>query len=153
MIETQNHPDAMMIQPCALTAGSNVTANLDTIGSDYATIRVLMNNLQATVASATGATVSLLSSDVTHSSSFATVVADKTGLKFGQTVRYEVDTKTAKRYLRVNITAGTAGVSNDAIVAAAIGTVSRRESSPTSIQALVALMTNNTNSTALSVTA
>lgn len=155
MIHAQAQPDALIIVPCSLTAGSNVTANMDCIGAEYATIRVLVTNAQATVATATGATVSVLSSDTatTNATTYVTVVADRTALKFGQEVRYDIDMKGAKRYLRVNITAGTAGVSNDTCLVSAIGTLSRREQAPTSIQALVTLLTNNTNSTALQVTA
>lgn len=145
MITEQRNPDTVWILPASLTAGSNVTANIDCLGADYATVRVLVSNTAGTgVASASGTTVSILSSNVTHSSSFATLVADRTGIKFGREVRYEVDLTTNRnRYLRVNITAGSAGASNDAVVVAMVATLSKKEDNPTSYSALAVGGTND----------
>lgn len=144
MYPAQRHPDTAWILPASLTAGSNVTANIDCVGADYATVRCIVSNIAGTgVASASGTTVSILSSDNTNASTFATLVADRTGLKFGREVRYEVDLKGKKRYLRVNITAGSAGASNDAVVVAMVATLSKKEDGITSYSALAVGGTND----------
>lgn len=144
MKPTQKQVDKAWILPAALTAGSNVTANIDCIGSDYATVRCIVSNIAGTgVASASGTTISLLSSDNTNASTFATLLADVTGVKFGREIRYEVDLHGKKRYLRSNITAGSAGVSNDAVVVTMVATLSKREDGVTSYTALAVGGTND----------
>lgn len=144
MKPAQRHPDTVWILPSALTAGSNVTANIDCIGADYATVRVLVSNTAGTgVASASGTTVSILNSDNTNPTTFVTLVADRTGIKFGREVRYEVDLTGKKRLLRVNITAGSAGVSNDAVTVAMVATLSKKEDGITSYTALAVGGTND----------
>lgn len=144
MKPAQRNPDTVWILPSALTAGSNVTANIDCIGADYATVRVLVSNTAGTgVASASGTTVSILNSDSTNATTFVTLVADRTGIKFGREVRYEVDLTGKKRLLRVNITAGSAGVSNDAVTVAMVATLSKKEDGITSYTALAVGGTND----------
>ena len=150
MFQSQKHVDVTAISPVSLTAGSNVTANFDFLGAKYADVRVLVSNIATpTVASASGATVSILSANDTNSSNFATIVADRTGIKTARHIRYTIDNRTGKRYGRINLTAGSAGVSNDTVLFAAVATVARNTENITSIGAL---STTTTNDTALAVT-
>ncbi len=136
MIFSQNMTDKLEISPATVTAAATATALIDTLGADYATVRVLIANIaQATIASADGVTVSLGSLDDTNLSNSVTVVANRTGIKFGREVRYEVDCKTQKRYLYLKVSPGTSGVTNDHVVVAAVSTLSRKENTPTSIAA------------------
>lgn len=139
MKRSQLHTDTLMISPASYTNGATASYNLDTKGAAYATIRVAIANIaQATIASADGVTVSLLHADDTNTSNFATLVANRTGIKFGREVRYEVDLKGKKRYLRLTVTPGTSGVSNEPVVVSAIGTLSIKEDIRTSTANLVA---------------
>lgn len=139
MKRTQLATDTMLLTPAAVTAAATAVANLDCKGAAYATIRVgLANIAQATIVSADGITVSLLESDDTHVSNFATITANRTGIKFGREIRYEVDLKGRKRYLRLAVTPGTSGATNDHAVVAAFATLSVKENARTSTAAMVA---------------
>lgn len=131
--------DTLLISPAGVTHGNTATANLDTKGYSYATIRVALSNIVTTgVASADGVTVRLAESDVTHATSFATVVADRSGIKFGREIRYDVDLKGRKRYLRTSVIPGTSGVTNEPVTACAFGTLHVREDVVTASSQLVA---------------
>ena len=66
--------DSVLVAPQAMTNSATVTANLDTLGASYATIRIALASEINT--NAIGPTLSLLSSDDTVVTNFATVVAD-----------------------------------------------------------------------------
>ncbi len=139
MKRSQLNTDTLLISPVSVTNTNTATANLDTIGAAYATIRVALANIaQATIASADGVTIALSESDDTQVSNFTTVVANRTGIKVGREVRYEVDLKGRKRYLRLAVTPGTSGVTNEPVIVAAFGTLSIKENARTSTAAMVA---------------
>jgi len=139
MIHSQSHTDTMAISPAAITNGATSAVNIDTLGADYATIRVGLSNIaQATIASADGVTVKLTESDDTNASNATTFVADRTGIKFGREVRYEVDTRARKRYLRLSVIPGTSGATNEPVTAVAFATLSRKEQAPASTATMVA---------------
>ncbi len=139
MIHAQNMTDTLVISPASVTNGATSAVNIDTSGADWATIRVLLANITTTgVASADGVTVKLTESNDTNASNATTFVADRTGIKFGREVRYEVDTRIRKKYLRLSVIPGTSGVTNEPVTVAAVATLSRLESTPTSATAMVA---------------
>lgn len=112
----------------AMTNSATSTANLDTRGADWATIRILFRAELNT--NAVGPTLSLLESDDTVVTNFATITANRTNedLTSARAVRYEVDTRNRKRYLRLSVSTTTA--TNDDVAVAAIATLSRKEKTP-----------------------
>lgn len=101
-----------------MTASETITANLDTRGADYATILINMS-AQSGGTSSDGITLSLLSSDDTVVTNFATVVADVTRTSgSAHCYRYDVDCRSRKRYLRLSVSTGTNGTNENCTVAA-----------------------------------
>jgi hypothetical protein len=146
MIQSQAMIDNMLISPAAITNGATSSANLDTVGAAYASIRVCVSNIaQATIASADGISIKLQESDDTNASNFATFTgfATKTGIKLAQEVRYEIDCKARKRYLRVSLIGGTSGVTNEPFTACVVGTLSRLQQAPAGTAVMVAGTTND----------
>ena len=130
---TQNGIDSVMLASQQITDGATATANLDTRGSDAATIRVNLGTEETT--HATAIVCSLLSSDDTVVTNFATVVADQSpDLTTGREVRYAIDMRGQKRYLRLDITAGTQTGSN--LDLGAIATLTRNTEDPASTTAM-----------------
>lgn len=124
MIHAQNGQDRLLIAPRTVTAAQTATANFDTRGGDYATIRI---GFAAEIdTSAIGPTISLSSSDDTEVTNFVTVVANRTAedLVAARELVYHVDTRSAKRYLRLAITAET-HTTHDVLSVCAIGTLTR----------------------------
>lgn len=127
MIQSQRGIDTVMLSPQGITDGATVTANLDCRGADYATLRLPFAAEESTHAADT--TVSLLESDDTVVTNFATITADVAlDLTNAKELRYEVDLLARKRYLRLSVTAGT--VTGGNITCAAVATLSRNDESP-----------------------
>lgn len=120
--------DSLVIAPRAMTNSATVTANLDTLGADYATIRVALASEINT--NAVGPTLSLLESDDTVVTNFATVTANRTAedITSAKEVTYGVDLRGRKRYLRLSVSTATS--TNDNVTVAAIGTLSRMKEQP-----------------------
>ena len=107
MIHSQTGKDTILFAPQGITDGATVTANLDTRGADYATGR-LNFAAEDTTTVGTDPALSLLESDDTVVTNFATITADQTVDTTAATVaKYEVDLRGRKRYLRLSVTAGT----------------------------------------------
>jgi hypothetical protein len=119
--------DSVLIAPQAMTNSATVTANLDTLGASYATIRIALASEINT--NAVGPTLSLLESDDTVATNFATVVADRSSedITDAASVSYGVDLRGRKRYLRVSCTTATA--TNDDVTVSAVATLSRQHES------------------------
>ncbi len=139
MITSQAMADKLLLNNLGCTNGFTTTANVDTLGADYVTIRVaLALGNTATIASANGVTIKLQETDVaTGTTSAITAFADKTGIKLPQEVRYEVDCRARKRFLQLTLTSGTAGVTNENVTATVFSTLSRMEKSPSSTADMV----------------
>lgn len=120
--------DSLVLGSTLMTNTKTQTANFDCLDADYATLRVSLGSEINT--NAVGPTLSLLSSDDTVVSNFATIIADKTAVAIvGATVvTYGVDMRSQKRYLRLSVTTATA--TNDDVTVAAIGTLSRNRVNP-----------------------
>ena len=128
MLPERQVTDSLLIAPQAMTNSATVTANIDTIGSSYATIRVALASEINT--NAVGPTLSLLQSDDTVASNFATVVANRTAedITTAKEVTYGIDLRGKKRYLRLSVT--TATTTNDDVTLASITTLSELEQRP-----------------------
>lgn len=143
MIHAQNTKDVVLVASAAVTSAQTATANLDTMGADYATIRINLGIEKNT--NGIGPTISLKESDDTTVTNFATFNSDFsiTGaaddLVAAKEILWHVDTKTRKRYLRLTVTTATA--TNDDIVVGAVATLSRLANGPASTSGMV----NTTN--------
>lgn len=127
MISPRNINDSILIAPRALTNNATATANLDTKGAAYATIRVSCSSEVNT--NAVGPTLVLSESDDTVVSNFATLDTEAAiDLTAAREVLFGVDLRGRKRYLRIAVTTPTA--TNDHIVVAATGTLAWLENGP-----------------------
>jgi hypothetical protein len=128
MLPERQVTDSLLIAPQAMTNSATVTANIDTLGSSYATIRVALASEINT--NAVGPTLSLLQSDDTVASNFANVVANRTAedITTAKEVTYGIDLRGKKRYLRLSVT--TATTTNDNVTLASITTLSELEQRP-----------------------
>lgn len=118
---------SQLIASRALTNNATATANLDTNGADYATITVNISSEANT--NAVGPTISLLESDDTTASNFATVTADITGdAVAAKPIVYGVDLRGRKRYLRLSVSAATA--TNDNLTISSDAILSRLKQGP-----------------------
>lgn len=120
--------DSLLIAPQAMTNSATVTANLDCSGASYADIRIALASEINT--NAVGPTLSILESDDTVVTNFATIVADRTSedITAAKEVTYGVDLRGRKRYLRLAVT--TATTTNDDVTLAAVATLSRKTEGP-----------------------
>lgn len=140
-----------LFAPAAVTAAATASSRIDTLGSDYATISVAVSlGATATIASSDGVTISVLHSDNTNASTFVTLAANKTAIKTSENAYYTVDTRAAKRYLRVTCSPGTSGVTNEHATVAILGTLGKLEKKPDStgdmlVGTTVTLPASNTN--------
>lgn len=128
--------EEFMVAPQSMTNSATVTANLDTRGFDYATIRIGFASEINT--NAVGPTISVLESDDTVVTNFATITADRTAetITAAKGVLYHVDMRGRKRYLRLSVTTATA--TNDNVTFAAIASLSRAEEPPENTTEMVA---------------
>jgi hypothetical protein len=127
MIRERLVNDSLLISPRSQTNTQTNTANLDTKGASYATIRVAFASELNT--NAVGPTLVLSHSDDTVVTNFATLDT-QTGLDLtaAREVHYGVDLRGKKRYLRLAVTTATA--TNDNVTFAAVATLSDLENSP-----------------------
>jgi len=127
MLPFRNIVHSQLVAARAVTNNATVTANLDTNGADYATIFVNISSELNT--NAVGPTISLLESDDTTASNFATVTANITGdAVAAKPIVYGVDLRGRKRYLRLSISSATA--TNDHFTASADAVLSRVKVAP-----------------------
>lgn len=114
--------DSVLLAPVA-GATTVRTANLDCAGANYATIRLALGAEVNT--NATNVTVSLLESDDTTPSNFATFnsaynqVIDNTA---ATVATFNVDLEGRKRYLRLSVTPDT-HTTNGVLISSAVATV------------------------------
>lgn len=136
-----NAEDRLLVAPQSMTNSATVTANLDTRGAAYATIRIAFASEINT--NALGPTISLLHSDDTVVTNFATVVADRTAEAFvtAKALIYHVDMKGLKRYLRLSMTTET--TTNDNVTFGVISTLTRLGDKPASTSDMVATTADN----------
>lgn len=124
----------------SLSAGASATGTVDTLGADYLEISVNVGSIAtAGHASSNGVTIAVTESDDTNASTFAAIsgVSDVTGIKYLRLHELKLPRKVAKRYVKLTVTAGTSGVSNEAVVVGAIQTLSDLEVSPSTAAGMV----------------
>lgn len=134
MIQALRAIDSVLITPTAMTAAQTASATKDISGSDWVTIRIPFKTEINT--SAVGPTVSVLTSDTTDATNYATITADRVeDLTAGHELRYEIDGKTAKRYLKLSVSTAT-HTTNDLVTLAAIVSLTRNAADPASTTAM-----------------
>jgi len=123
-----NCQDKLVLAPQAMTNSATATANIDCLGADYATIRIALASEINT--NAVGPTISLLTSDDTVATNFATVTADRTAeaIVAAKHVTYHVDMKSQKRYLRLSVSTDT--TTNDNVTVSAVASLGRLKDVP-----------------------
>ena len=134
MLRERMGKDSLLVAPQAMTNSATVTANLDTrtgpggSKADYATIRIALASEINT--NAIGPTLSVLESDDTVVTNFATVTADRTAedITSAKEVTYGVDLRGRKRYLRLSVTTET--TTNDNVTVSAVATLNRLGQGP-----------------------
>lgn len=127
MIKERLVNDSLLIAPKAQTNSATTTANLDTVGAGYATIRVAFASELNT--NAVGPTLVLSHSDDTVVTNFATLdTQTAVDLTAAREMHYGVDLRGKKRYLRLAVTTATA--TNDNVTFSAISTLSDLEDAP-----------------------
>mgnify|MGYP003631744712 CR=1 FL=1 len=128
MIDALQGKRTLLLAPQAMTNSATVTANVDCDRADYATIEIALASEINT--NAVGPTISLLQSDDTVVTNFATVTADRSSEAFvtAKTVVYQVDLRGKKRYLRLSVTTATA--TNDDVTVSAVANLTRNRESP-----------------------
>lgn len=125
MQNSLNRKLGLAITPQAMTNSATITANIDTLGADYATIIVPISTGVNT--NAVGPTLVLKESDDTVVTNFATWASGCTQAAVtnssAKNFVYQVDTRTRKRYLRLSITSAT--TTNDNITTGAVYSLGR----------------------------
>lgn len=132
MVPAQAVKFGTLLSPTTSAVTTARTANIDCVGADYCTIIVNMSAEKNT--SATGVVLSVLSADDTNSTSFATVVANRTeDLTTAHSVMYCVPVQ--KRYVRLSATPDT--TTNGDVIISAVYQLSRLEDNPASTSNMV----------------
>ena len=127
MIKERLVNDSLLIAPKAQTSSATTTANLDTQGAGYATIRVAFASELNT--NAVGPTLVLSQSDDTVVTNFATIdTQTAVDLTAAREMHYGIDLRGKKRYLRLAVT--TAPATNDNVTFSAIATLSDLNDAP-----------------------
>ena len=125
MQNSLNRKVGLAITPQAMTNSATITANIDTLGADYATIIVPISTGVNT--NAVGPTLVLKESDDTVVTNFATWASGCTQTAVSNSSAknfvFQVDTRTRKRYLRLSITSAT--TTNDNITTGAVYSLGR----------------------------
>lgn len=136
MIHAQDSTTKLMLAPQAMTNSATLTANVDCIDTDYATITVAVSTGVNT--NAVGPTIKLLTSDDTVVTNFATITASQqpTVTSTANVTKFLVDTRYQKRYLRLSVTSGT--TTNDNVTVCAQAELSRKGQLPGGTSGMVA---------------
>ena len=134
MIHAQNNKPLAVLAPASVATNATATANIDTLGYDYATIDVLLDSSASTTNNP--AVLQIAESDDTVVTNFATFTGSVGDTDFTipavsatlpTVVRLNVDCRARKRYLRLSLT--TAGA---AMIVGATASLSRADEAVTS---------------------
>ena len=133
--------EELEIAMASVSNGNTQTARIDTLGADYAIVRVLFDTWVQ--ASADVVTVQLLHSDDTVVTNYATIVANEehTPAAVPTLLSYRVDLRGKKRYLRV-VTTPSANT-DDAITAGVSYSLGRLDENPGSTTDMVVNSTDS----------
>ena len=133
-----NQQVELMVAPTLMTNSATTTANLNINGrGSYCSIVISLAAELNT--NAGGPAISLLESDDTVVTNFATITADRSGedLTAAKNLIYHVDLRGRKRYLRLSVTSGTTDT-NDDITFSANATISALKQGPSAVADMVA---------------
>ena len=124
MLHSRLESKHILLAPQAMTNSATATANVDVSDGNAAVIIVALAAEINT--NAIGPTLSLLESDDTVVTNFATVTADRTAedITTAKPVVYDVDLRGRKKYLRLSVTTET--TTNDDVTLSATVTKGRR---------------------------
>jgi hypothetical protein len=129
MIHPLSHKLVVMLPSASQTNSATRTANLDTIGADYALITLNIasalntNQVAPTLSISEADATSVASNFVTFNSNLNTIAAAT--LASGGARHLAIDLRSRKRYLRLSLTTATA--TNDNITMGAVATLARLE--------------------------
>jgi len=145
MIHAQNAIDTVMVSPVLTTAAGTNKVNIDTKGSEYLTLRVVFSAELNT--NGVGPQIDVLHADVTDATSFVTITPQIAAhsLVSANELRYDIDLKGKKRYIRFESLVATA--TNDVYTFAVLGSLSRNAQEP----ATAAARNASTNDTVVTV--
>lgn len=125
MIPALMRKTTLLLAPASQTNSATRTANLDTLGADYATIIIPLASAINT--NAVGPAIKLLESDDTVATNFATWSSNfndtQHSIASSHQILWNVDTRTRKRYIRVSITTATA--TNDNVTSGVLAITGR----------------------------
>lgn len=125
------------LAPASQSAAATRSANIDTLGADHCEIMVACG-VEANTSAGTVAIV-VSEADVTDATSFATWSSSfsrSEDVVAAHNVRFLIDTKARKRYLKLQVTNGT-HTTNDLFTCAAVSILSRREQNPVGTAGMV----------------
>lgn len=123
-----------LIAARAVTNNATASATTDVTGYDYATVIVNLSSEANT--NAVGPTISLLESDTTDATNYATITADITGdMVAAKPIVYGIDLRGRKRYLKLTVSSATA--TNDHFTASADLVLHRLASGPSGTTGIV----------------
>lgn len=137
MVNATRVIDKLLVTPASISAAGTASGTYDISGASWVSIRIPLAARVNT--SAVAPTVSVLTSDVDTASVYATVTADRSeSLANAHELRYEIDNKTGKKYLKVAITAAT-HTTNDLVThGGVIVSLTRNKLDPASTTAMQA---------------
>lgn len=130
MVENQVQKDILLMFPQSIASGATLTANLDCKGHDYVTIRVPLGTQNTN--GETPKTLSLSESDDTVVTNFVAISggnADAHGGTKEKEVRFDVDLRKRKRFIKLTIVPET-NDTNDAIIVSAVASFNRSKEFP-----------------------
>jgi hypothetical protein len=131
----------LLLASASQTNSATRTANLDCAGAGYA--EIVMNFASEINTNAVGPTLSLLESDDTTVTNFATFDSSfersAEDITTAKVIKYGLDLRGRKRYLRLSVTTATA--TNDNVTMGASGSLSKKAIGP----ATEAAMAGDTN--------
>jgi hypothetical protein len=135
-----------MLTPTAQTAAGTNKINIDTQGANYATFRLLFDSEVNT--DGVGPQIDIKHADVTDATSFVTISTQIAAhsLVNANELRYDVDLKGKKRYLRIETLAAT-HTTNDLFILAIHASLSRNDQEP----ATAAARNSSSNDTVVTV--
>lgn len=146
MIELQKGRYEIMIPSQTITDGATVTANIDCRDGDY--LSLIMNLGIEETTDATTAVLSILESDDTVVTNFATITEDVNPAAVTAKLQlFHIDLRDRKRFIRVSFTAGTETGGN--LPLGVTGVLSRLSTAP----ATTTDMVKSTNDIALVIPA
>lgn len=138
MIHSQARQSSLILAPVtsATNASTKTSSNIDADRADYVTISI---SLAAEVnTNAVGPTLSVQHADTTDATNFATITANRTAedITSAKLVKYDIDRRGRKRYLRLVVTNGDT-TTNDLVTVAATADLSRLREGPAAATGMV----------------